>query len=104
MKATSQDILCSAICHFQAGIEYLDSIMGLQDLFKQDYKRKVNSLIAETELKLNQITSAMTEDEKSSYFDLLKEKQALYKLIEELNTFEQIALFRNFINLQSKLL
>lgn len=104
MKATQQDNLCSAICHFQAGIEYLDSVAGMQDLFKQDYKRKVKIVISETESKLHQINSALSEEEKSSYYDLLKEKQAMYKLIEEFNTFEQIALFRNFVSLQSKLL
>lgn len=102
--ATKQDNMASAICHLQAAIEFLDDVGQMQDLFKQDYKRKVKHVISETEKKINFVFDSMTEEERGFFWDLLKEKQALYKQIEGITTIEQIALFRNFIHLQSKLL
>lgn len=49
--ATKQDNMASAICHLQAAIEFLDDVGQMQDLFKQDYKRKVKHVISETEKK-----------------------------------------------------
>lgn len=89
--------MASAIIHAQMLLICLDDVAEEQDLFKHDYKKKVKNLIFETESKLNLINNALTEEEKTAYFELLQKKIELYSFIDKINTQQQIDLFRKFV-------
>lgn len=82
----------------------LDEVAGLQDLYKQDYKQLIKRAISETESKLNKINEALTDDEKTAYYELWDEKMKLYKLVDSFNTISQITLFKNFAAMQDKMI
>ena len=102
MEANKADVLSSSILHLQLSLEYLDEIGSLQDLFKQDFKQQIKRTTALIEDKLNSILKSMTEDEKTSYFELLERKMGFYRFIDHLNTFNLVTLYENQIKTLSE--
>lgn len=94
--------MASAIIHAQMLLHDLDDVAEEQDLFKQDYKKKVKNLIFETESKLNAINNNLTEEEKTDYFNLLHKKIEIYSFIDKINTQQQIDIFRIFVEQTQK--
>ena len=103
MKASKQDIMSAAIIHLQCALEYLDEVGTLQDLFKQDYKRQVKRTIELTEQKMGDIMNAMNDEDKSLFYELFEEKSKIYNHIDKLNTYEKIAMFRNYMKINNKI-
>jgi len=103
MQATKRDIMASAIIHANMMLYCLDEVAKDQDLFKQDYKQLVRRFISETELRLNKIVAAMSDEERTAYFELNQEKTSVYELIDSISTMAQITFYRNQLEMASKI-